>query len=110
LTGEISYSICILRIFLYFGHQKLLWFIFIFIFILNFIFFFNFILQYWTYCILNFIIYYNLLSMKLSMFYDLGCEFQRLALLTWVTFFILFNYFFFSTSLFNIELIWNWVL
>jgi len=40
LTGEISYSICISRIFLYFGHQNFLWFIFIFIFILNFIFFF----------------------------------------------------------------------
>jgi hypothetical protein len=92
LTGEISYSICILRIFLYFGHQDFLWFIFIFIFILYFIFyiFFNFILQYWTYCIFNFIIYFNLLSMKLSRFYNLSCEFEGLALLTWVNFFLSF--------------------
>jgi len=56
--------------------------------------------------VLNFIIYLDLLFIKLFQFHNLGREFCGLAMLTCVLFFVIFN-FFFPTSFFKIEFIGN---
>ena len=43
---------------------------------------------------IGFIIYFNLFSIKLSQSYDLDREFYELAMLTWIIFYLFFNYFF----------------
>ena len=51
--------------------------------------FLNFIFQYWVDYKIDFIIYFNLLSIRLFWSHEPGCEFNKLTLVVFMSFFLL---------------------
>jgi hypothetical protein len=61
--------------------------------------FLNFIFQYWVDYKIDFIIYFNLLSIRLFWSHEPGCEFNKLTLVVFMSFFLLIFFLILSFSI-----------